>query len=258
MRSLQRLGESVTGPDRRLFIPETIFDRAGDGWLYPVHRGEEPERWEALVATDAAVITQVDDGAERGIFPTCSSTAPWLMRRMLDLLQVEPGQKVLEIGTGTGYNAALLAAAGAEVVSVEIDAGLAEHARAALAATGLAEQVTVITGDGEAGWPAGGPYERVIATAAGHTIPYDWIQQATEGARIVTPYTGPGHSHALLVLTVREGRAEGGTVGTAPFMPLRGQRLSQPELQALTDAPGLKVVIDQVGQRITVLEDPAE
>lgn len=238
--------------DRRLFIPEVIWDRAADGWLYPVSRSAEPDRWEALVSADASVITQVDDGAsERGIFPTCSSTAPRLMRQMLAALQVEPGQRVLEIGTGTGYNAALLASAGAQVVSVEIDARLAEHARTTLAAAGFGEQVTVVTGDGEAGAPDWAPFDRVLATAAGHTIPYAWVAQAREGARIVAPYTGPGHSKALFALTVHAGRAEGETVGEAAFMPLRGQRLTQPELRALTDTPRLRVIVDADGQQLT-------
>ncbi|WP_256255360.1 rRNA adenine N-6-methyltransferase family protein [Actinomadura madurae] len=120
------------GVDRRLFISEVVWIAPGDGEdLVPLRRADDPEAWERLVAADESVVTQVDDDdpGKWGVhFPTSSSTAPWLMRRMIEALDLAPGMAVLEIATGTGYNAALLAEAGAVVTTVEIDARLANEA----------------------------------------------------------------------------------------------------------------------------------
>ncbi|MFB9963558.1 protein-L-isoaspartate O-methyltransferase family protein [Sinosporangium siamense] len=207
------------------------------------------------MASDDPVITQVDDG-ELGkwgnVFPTSSSTALWLMERMFDALNLAPRMTVLEIGTGTGYNAAALAAMGSIVVSVEIDAGLAEAARRSLNRAGFADKVTVVVGDGELGAPGHAPFDRVIATAAAHTIPYPWVEQCKDGGRIVAPYTGEHNHGALMVLDVNKGRAVGRAVDEAHFMPLRGQRLNQVERQALSRvAPDLIVEITPGEQLIT-------
>jgi protein-L-isoaspartate(D-aspartate) O-methyltransferase len=249
--------------DRRLFIPETVYvwERAGDGreWMVPLRRRDDPVRWEALVAEDKAVTTQTDandpqiSGVEyplgKGFFPTSSASAPWVVRQMLDALKVEPGMRVLEIGTGTGFNAACLAAMGTEVVSVEIDLELADQARDALRAAGFSE-VMVIPGDGEYGVPAAAPYDRVIATAAAHSIPYPWVEQTRDGGLIVAPYTGEGHKGGMLVLTVHDGTAVGGIEGDAAFMPLRGQKLQQPELNAIETRSGLRLEVTAEGQRL--------
>ena len=102
-----------------------------------------------------------------------SSTKPDLMIRMLEALDVTDGMRVLEIGTGTGYNAALLAhrLEPEQVITMEIDPQVAAQARRALSDIGCGA-VTVITGDGELGYPPGAPYDRVICTAACENIPY--------------------------------------------------------------------------------------
>jgi protein-L-isoaspartate(D-aspartate) O-methyltransferase len=211
------------------------------------------------VAEDKAVTTQTDrndpqiSGVEypagKGFFPTSSASAPWVVCQMLDALKVGPGMRVLEIGTGTGFNAACLAALGAEVVSVEIDLELADQARDALRGAGFS-RVVVIAGDGEYGAPAYAPYDRVIATAAAHTIPYPWVEQTREGGLIVAPYTGDGHKGGMLVLTVHDGTAVGGIEGDAAFMPLCGQKLQQQELNAIKTRPGLRVEVTSHGQRL--------
>jgi protein-L-isoaspartate O-methyltransferase len=224
---VQRDGKDALNRDE--FVPETIWVHREDGWMVPLHRAEDPERWLNLVNSGEAIATQVDDGTDKydgkGIFPTSSSSAPWLVEKMLDLLDVHKGMNVLEIGAGTGYNAALLAgkAAPGRVTTIEVDPGVAEHARTALARTGL--PVTVITGDGALGHPECAPFDRVIATAGTFTIPYAWVEQTRPNGRIVLPLAGSFQSGTLLSLTVGDdGTARGRFHGEAAFMYLRDQR----------------------------------
>ncbi len=110
------------------------------------------------------------------------------MQEMISMLDVEAGMKILEIGSGTGYNAALLAQlAGAEnVTTVEVDPNIADHARSAQHKAGF--PVTVITGDGASGHPEHAPYDRVIATASVRDIPYTWVAQCRDSGRILLPW----------------------------------------------------------------------
>jgi protein-L-isoaspartate(D-aspartate) O-methyltransferase len=215
---------------REDFIPDTIWVRDGDGfYLVPLDRADDPGRWRRLVESGDAIATQVDDGTDRydgkGIFPTSSSSALWLMEKMLDLLDVQKGMNVLEIGAGTGYNAALLAerAVPGHVTTMEVDPAIAEHARQALLKTGY--PVTVITGDGALGYAENAPYDRVVATASVVTVPYPWVRQTRPGGRVLLPLDGPFRYGALACLIVHvDGAAHGRFHGEAGFMPLRGQR----------------------------------
>ncbi|MBV9314017.1 MAG: protein-L-isoaspartate(D-aspartate) O-methyltransferase, partial [Pseudonocardia sp.] len=154
----------MLGVPREWFIPDVIYghgetDQFGND-LYPVSKLDQPERWWDLVRADDAVITQVDDGhpspAGTGYELTSSASTPTLVAEMLVVLDPRPGERVLEIGTGTGWNAALLASAlgAGNVTSVEVDPTVATHARSALDRAGFSA-VTVITGEGLDGWPAG-------------------------------------------------------------------------------------------------------
>ncbi|MDN3358810.1 methyltransferase domain-containing protein [Actinomadura sp. DC4] len=198
------------------------------------------------MASDEAITTQLKDG----MWPTSSSSAPWVMAQMIDALKLRPGLRVLEIGTGTGYNAACMAEAGAEVVSVEIDERIAEQARRNLRISGHSG-VEVITGDGEDGAPRKAPFDRVISTGAAQNIPYAWVGQTRDGGLIVLPYTGEAHEGAMVVLSVRDGVATGDVQGEAIFMPLRGQRIGQRELQALDSRKYFQIEVSRSGQRIT-------
>lgn len=233
--------------DRRPFIPDTIyFPREEFGDLLPLYRQQEPELWEKVVSADDAVTTQLDDDG----WPISSSSAPWLMNAMLDALDLQPGQSVLEIGTGTGWNAALMSAAGAIVTTIEIDEMIASRAEAALAQTGFAD-VAVIHGDGELGVPSRAPFDRIIATAAAHTVPYQWVEQAKEGGRIVFPYTGKHHPRGLAVLTISGQIASGQIVAEAAFMPLRGQRIDPPAFRAIGEPkPNVTIEVRPDGQHV--------
>ncbi len=214
---------------RENFIPDTIWVGREDGWMVPLHRADDPETWLTLVNSGDAIAIQVDDGTDeydgKGIFPTSSSTAPWLMNKMLDLLDIQKGMNILEIGAGTGYNAALLAkrTRTGHVTTIEVDPGIAEHARQALRRTGY--PVTVVTGDGILGFPERAPYDRVIATAGVYKVPYAWVEQTRPGGRIVLPLAGSFQSGTLACLTVYDdGTARGRFHGDAAFMYLRNQR----------------------------------
>lgn len=216
---------------RELFIPDTIWVPVeGTGWLRPLRREDDPDGWREEVESGRSVITQVDDGAtERGVWPTSSSSAPRIMALMLGALGLRAGMRVLEIGTGTGYNAALLAElTGAEnVTTVEVDASLADHARAALERAGY--PVTVVTGDGMRGYRHRAPYDRIIATAAVGEVPYAWVQQTRAGGLILAPWVASFHpDEPLATLEVKaDGTAEGRFGSPAWFMPMRSQRLQQ-------------------------------
>jgi protein-L-isoaspartate(D-aspartate) O-methyltransferase len=195
--------------------------------MVPLRREDDPDGWARLCDSDEAIVTQVDDGVvDRGVRPTSSSSAPSVMRAMIDALDVKPGMRVLEIGTGTGYNAAMLAEiAGSKcVTTVEVDAEIADHALRALDAAGL--PVTVITGDGAAGYPANAPYDRVIVTASVRDLSYAWVVQCVTGGGILVPWGSDLYSGgALLRLTVRaDGTADGRFSRTVAFMRLRAQR----------------------------------
>jgi protein-L-isoaspartate(D-aspartate) O-methyltransferase len=176
-------------------------------------------RWLTGAYADQPIATHVRDGEL-----VSSSSQPSLMALMCQALDVREGQHVLEIGAGTGYNAALLAhrlgGTGA-VTTIDLDAAITASARQHLAAYGTAEalSVTVVTGDGALGHPAGAPYDRVIATCALPAIPAAWIEQCRTGARILAPF-----ATGLVVLTVQgPAQAEGRFLSTpAYFVPLRG------------------------------------
>lgn len=234
--------------DRRLFIPDTIYvQREELGDLLPLRRQQEPELWDELVSSDDPVVTQLDDEG----WPASSSSARWIMNAMLDALDLQPGHRVLEIGTGTGWNAALMAAAGAVVTTVEIDDVLARRARSAVRSAGFPD-VVVIHGDGELGEPSRAPFDRVIATAAVHTVPYEWVNQTTNDGIIVLPYTGMYHQRGLAVLTVSSHVASGRIIDEAPFMPLLGQRIDHADLRAIGEPkPGVVIEVTPDGQRVT-------
>lgn len=217
--------------ERAAFIPDRVWVDDEHGRPQPIDRAEQPGRWQAAVDADAPIVTQLDDGAT--VWPatsmnaTSSASEPSLVRAMLRRLAAGPADRVLEIGTGTGYNTALLCALVGEdnVTSVEVDPALANLARASLAAGRW--RPTVVAGDGAAGYRPRAPFDRVIATCAvtAGRIPYAWVEQAAEHATILTPWGTAFHNGVQVHLTVAEGgRAQGPVVDSASFMQLRSQR----------------------------------
>ena len=212
---------------RHLFLPDQVWPKVvGE----PLDRRTDPEGWADHAYDDTPVITQVNEGSNRSVnVPTSSSSAPSVMAAMLEAAEVKTGHRVLEIGTGTGFNAALLCelvGAQGHVVTVEVDPAVIAWARRALEANGYAP--TVLRADGHTGHPAAAPYDSVIATCAVVRVPRAWIEQTRAGGVIVLPWspgvTLPGGMMAKLVVDPRAGRAQGRFIGEADFMSLRRQR----------------------------------
>jgi protein-L-isoaspartate(D-aspartate) O-methyltransferase len=124
---------------------------------------------------------------------------PYIVARMTELLAVRPGDKVLDVGTGSGYQAAILAELGCDVTSVERAEPLANGARERLERLGFGEQVTVKVGDGSLGDPDGAPWDGIVVAAAAPGIPRSLKTQLADGGRLVIPVGGRHDQHLLLV-----------------------------------------------------------
>ncbi|MFI8186481.1 hypothetical protein ACIF70_39220 [Actinacidiphila glaucinigra] len=196
---------------RHVFVPG--FYVQGDDRAWKSVAWGEPGYLEA-VYSDQALTTQLD---EQGV-PTSSSSEPSLMMAMLDALDVQAGDTVFELGTGTGYNAALLShrLGDSHVTSVDVDPELTDAAWRRLSGAGYRPYLG--TGDGAQGWPGRAPYARLIATAALRSVPAAFLQQAEVGAVIVAPI-----GYGVVRVTVTEpGHATGRYLpGSAHFMPRR-------------------------------------
>ncbi|MEV5576206.1 methyltransferase domain-containing protein [Spirillospora sp. NPDC052269] len=210
---------------RHLFAPSLAWAGEGDQVSEPT----DPEGWLDLVYGDDAIITQLDDGTTDiasgdGRF-TSSLSAPSTAVSLLELLDVEPGHRVLDVGTGTGWTAALLSRLVGEenVTTVEVDPQVSGWAAANLKRAGASPRLVV--GDGAHGWTEGALYDRVHATCAVARVPYTWIEQTRPGGVIVTPYDpGFGSSHELRLVVMPDGTAVGRLTGYASYMMMRAQR----------------------------------
>lgn len=239
----QRVDELIAGgelgPDwrpsflavpRLWFIPDVIWHEVGDV-MRPVRRAETPDRWWELASTEEFVVTQVDDGCpvgpgEDGDLPSSSASQPNVVALMLNHLGIQGDESVLEIGTGTGWNAALLAhrLGPDRVTSIEVDPAVAAHAHTALSEAGFG-RVSTVTGDGALGYPPSAPYDRVIATVGCKDLPYAWVAQTRPGGRLVAPSWALNYCGLLLALTVGDdGTASGHFVDDVSFMMMRDQR----------------------------------
>ncbi|MDH6580703.1 methyltransferase domain-containing protein [Kitasatospora sp. MAP5-34] len=217
---------ALTGEWEKAFltVPRTAFtpDRIhSDGeWI---DRRKDSARWNDLVCSDLPLDTQFYDDDRT---PSSSSSMPTVVATMLHHLDVADGMNVLEVGTGTGWTAGLLARrlGGAHVTSVELDTNLADTARNRLGGAGL--NPTVIAGDGMAGYREKGPYDRIHATAAVRRVPLEWLKQTRPGGVILTPFGTAFCNGALLKLTVAEDglSASGPFVADVAFMWVRDQR----------------------------------
>lgn len=141
---------------------------------------------------------------------------PYIVALMSNLLGLRPGDRVLEVGTGSGYQAAVLAEMGMEVFSIEIIRPLAEKARQRLHAEGY-DKVTVAIGDGYFGWQEHAPFDAVIVTAAADHIPPPLLAQLKDGATMVIPVGGQLSVQQLVLVT----KDDQGTLSTRQILPVR-------------------------------------
>ena len=147
---------------------------------------------------------------------------PFVVAWMTELLALQPGEKVLEIGTGSGYQAAVLAELGyVDVYSIEIVPELAESAATRLQELGY-ENVRVKQGDGYYGWPEYAPFHAIIVTAAPDHLPAPLVDQLTEGGRIVIPIGPPGMFQTLWKFVKEGGDMKAFNMGGVSFVPFTG------------------------------------
>ena len=147
---------------------------------------------------------------------------PYIVAIMSHLIAIVPGERVYELGTGSGYQAAVLAEMGAEVYSVEIVPELAARAAATLAALGY-DKAHVRSGDGYRGWPEAAPFDAIIVTAAGPEVPQPLIDQLKPGGRLVMPVGGVSDLQELVVLVKQpDGRLARRGVLPVRFVPITG------------------------------------
>jgi protein-L-isoaspartate(D-aspartate) O-methyltransferase len=146
---------------------------------------------------------------------------PYIVAAMLEALEIQPQDRVLEIGTGSGYMTALLAELAAQVFSIERHAELAERARQVLEKLGY-RNVEVIVGDGSVGYPPASPYAGIMASAAAPTIPPALIEQLSEGGRMVIP-VGPPHTQLLQLVRKVSGEAVVTALDPCRFVPMIGE-----------------------------------
>jgi protein-L-isoaspartate(D-aspartate) O-methyltransferase len=168
---------------RRRMVERQLRRRGLDNETVLAAMGEVPR--EEFVPPAARVSAYADGPLAIGAGQTISQ--PYIVALMTSLVEPEPGKRILEIGSGSGYQAAVLAACGCEVYSVETLARLLESARENLERTGYLERVHLEHGNGYAGWPAEAPYDGALLTCAPPEIPQAIIEQVVEGGPIVGP-----------------------------------------------------------------------
>ena len=170
----------------------------------------------ALERTDAFVNTPLPIGHGQTI------SQPFVVALMTDMLDLQRGHSVLEIGTGSGYQAAVLAELCDHVASIETVAPLAEQAAAALRREGYGA-VALRVGDGRLGWPERAPFDRIIVTAAARSVPPALIEQLQVGGRMIIPIGDPyGEQELRLLCKDQDGAVTDRAILPVVFVPLTG------------------------------------
>ncbi|WP_242909560.1 methyltransferase domain-containing protein [Actinomadura terrae] len=237
IREIEELGDigpwrdALLAVPRHLFIPDVAYVSPDDDDSYIIDRRADPEKWLRSAYMDVAIITQINDGeypitdaGKDGARFTSSASAPSTVIAFLSLLGASKGHNVLEIGTGTGWTAALLSAVVGDrnVTSIEIDKEIGIQAAQHLRSAGYAPHL--VTGDGVDGFPGKAPFDRIHITCGIDEIPPQWIDQTKTGGILVAPYR-----RELVSLVVHEdGEATVKRYGRARFMMLRSPRDEPP------------------------------
>lgn len=218
---------------RHVFVPRFYVQQPDGEWAETA--GESPD-WLDAVYRNQPLITSLAPTLNGNRVTVSSSTKPGLMVRMLEVLDIHDGHRVLEIGTGTGYNAALLAhrLGDERVFSVDIDAELVTEARERLAELGLA--ATLVATDGSAGLPDHAPYDRIIATCSVPAVPWAWAEQVCEGGLVLVDLKRSTHAGNLVLLRRHADRLQGRFLPKwAGFMAIRDTDAAPDNATALAD-----------------------
>ena len=148
---------------------------------------------------------------------------PYIVALMIQAARIKPGDVVLEVGSGSGYAAAVISRIAARVVGIERQHELVELARERMARLGYGN-VEIVEGDGTKGWPDGAPYDAILAAASGSHVPLALVDQLEIGGSIVMPVGSPGWVQNLVKATKREdGTTEQSDLGGVRFVPLIGE-----------------------------------
>jgi protein-L-isoaspartate(D-aspartate) O-methyltransferase len=172
-----------------------------------------------FVAPELAAKAYADEPLPIGEGQTISQ--PFMVAAMAEALLLTGEDRVLEVGCGSGYQAAVLSRLAREVIAIEARPALAALARERLGILGYAN-VTVEEGDGSAGWPAGAPYDAILVAAAAPEVPQPLIDQLVEGGRLVIPVGGTNHQE-LLRIVKRDGAIKEQSLYSCRFVPLLGR-----------------------------------
>jgi protein-L-isoaspartate(D-aspartate) O-methyltransferase len=186
----ERVLAAMARVPRELFLPEELRDRAYDDAALPIGGGQ-------------------------------TMSQPYIVAKMSELLSLDGDERVLDVGTGSGYHAAVLAELAAEVVTIERVPELAERAREALLAAGY-DHVDVLVGDGTLGVPERAPFDAIAVAAAAPVLPESLYEQLRMGGRMVVPVGGRANQRLELIVKSPEGQA---VVRSVPcrFVPLVGR-----------------------------------
>lgn len=175
---------------RHLFVPEAVRHRAYEDAALPIGNGQ--------------TISQ-----------------PYTQARYLETLRLTGHERVLEVGTGSGYQTALLAAVAAQVFTIERVRGLAEGAQRAFRDAGIT--VSLLVGDGTLGWSAYAPYDAILVAAGGPEVPPPLAEQLAPGGRLLIPLGERGGAQTLTLIQRHEGELRQTPIGDARFVPLLGE-----------------------------------
>ena len=183
----ERVLDAIEATPRARFVPATLRGMASEDMALPIGLGQ-------------------------------SISQPFVVATTCVALAVRPGDRLLDVGTGSGYAAAVLARLGAEVYSIEILPALLEGARQRLGALGLSVRLKL--GDGTFGWPAAAPFTGIAVGAAPREIPKALVEQLARPGRLVIPVGGPGRQRLLLIEQDAAGRLETRALFDVQFVPL--------------------------------------
>jgi protein-L-isoaspartate(D-aspartate) O-methyltransferase len=205
----------------------------------PRHRFLPDQPLDRAYANDA-IATKFADGVS-----ISSASQPSMVALMLEQLALAPGMHVLEIGAGTGYNAALLrtlVGLTGHITTIDIDADITDAARRHLASVGLTD-VEVITGDGAAGYPPNAPYDRIILTVNAGDIAPAWVAQLKRGGIVVLPLS-IGAAQFSIAFVEEDGILRGRSIQPCSFMPLRGSMGNdETGSRGIRPLPGLRLTM---------------